>query len=63
MSGIQRAGDANGAKAAQDASWQIRVITMIGQTISHYRILEKSRPEPSSGRGCSFGSPSRTALG
>jgi len=26
---------------------------MIGQTISHYEILEKSRPEQSSGRGCS----------
>ena len=26
---------------------------MIGTTVSHYKILEKSRPEPCSGRGCS----------
>ena len=36
---------------------------MIGQTISHYKIIEKSRPEQDSGRGCSFRSMSGTGLG
>ena len=36
---------------------------MVGQTISHYKILEKSRPEPRSGRGFSFRSKSGTELG
>jgi len=36
---------------------------MIGQTISQYEILEKSRPEQGSGRGCSFRSLNGTALG
>ncbi len=36
---------------------------MIGQTISHYKILEKSRSGQRPERGCSFRSPSGTALG
>jgi hypothetical protein len=36
---------------------------MIGQTILQYEILEKSRPELGSGRGCSFRSANGTALG
>ena len=36
---------------------------MIGQSISHYKILEKSRPELCSGRGSSFRSASGTGLG
>jgi hypothetical protein len=36
---------------------------MIGQTISHFRILEKSRPKQRLGRGSSFRSSSGTGLG
>jgi len=37
--------------------------SLIGQTISHYKILEKSRSEHSSERGCSFRFMNGTALG
>jgi len=36
---------------------------MIGQTISHFHILEKSRPNQRLGRGSSFRSSSGTGLG
>ena len=36
---------------------------MIGTTISHYKIIEKSRPDQRSGRGSSLRSPSGTGLG
>ena len=36
---------------------------MIGQTISHFHILEKSRPKQRLGRGSSFRSSSGTGLG
>jgi hypothetical protein len=36
---------------------------MIGQTVSHYKILEKSRPELRSGRGSAFRPPGGTGLG
>ena len=41
----------------------IAMTSLIGQTVSHCKILEKSRPERRSGRGSSFRLKGGTGLG